>query len=147
MIRTMLATALVAGLVGCSGSFESMGKRSSEPTAEARLAAYVASSENAYPRDMNASDELRAAAVVNRKDNTIRIYNFTNAPLQDVKLWVNQGYVRQLDTIPANGSKRVTFGELYNDNARTFAGSDTPITSLQLQTQDGLFNLQGPAYE
>jgi hypothetical protein len=147
MFRTILATVLIGALAGCSAKLEPVGMGDGSSSQEAQLAAYAASEENQFPRDAEASGDFHAAAVVNRDDGTIRIFNYTNEPINNAKLWVNQSYVRRLDAIPANGSKRVSFSELYNSKAQTFTAAKAPITSVQLQTGDRLHNVLGPAYE
>jgi hypothetical protein len=147
MIRTTLA-ALVLAAAGCSASLEPLGMdQNGQASQEAQLAAFAAAEQNQFPRDAQASDDFHAAAVVDRDKQSIRIFNYTNEPISNAKLWVNQSYVRQIDTLPANGSTRVSFSELYNNNAQTFIAARAPITSIQLQTGDRLHNVLGPAYE
>lgn len=147
MIRSTLAVLMVAALTGCTASLEPMGRNDQSTSREAQLAAYAAAEQNLYPSDVEADSDLQAAAIVNQKNNTVRIYNFTNAPIRGAKLWVNGGYVREVDNIPANSSRTVSFNELYNSSAQTFTSSRAPINRLQLQVGDELHNLQGPAYE
>jgi hypothetical protein len=149
MIRTTLATVLIAALAGCSAKLEpvGMGGQGDRSAQQTQLAAYAASDANQYPEDAEASNDFRAAAVVNRESGTIRIFNFSNQPLTNAKLWINQNYVREVDMVPANGSKRISYNELYDPSGRTLSSAKTPVTNVQIQTGDRLHNVMGPAFE
>lgn len=147
MFRTSLAALALAAIVGCSASVEPISSSDQSASREAQLAAFAAAADNQFPADAQARDDLRVAAIVNQKNNMIRIYNFTDEPITNAKLWVNSGYVREIDRIPPNGWRTVSFGELFNSGGRVFTATRAPITNLQLQTGDDLNNLMGPIYE
>ena len=149
MLHKSLAILAIAGLTGCAASVEPIGLGDSgrQVDQRAQLAAYAAAEENQYPQDAEVSDDMNVAAIVYRDSNTIRVYNFSDQTLRNAKLWINQNYVHRLDKIPANSSVRVNFGGLYKSDGRTFAQAQAPITSVQLQADDSMYRVQGPAYE
>jgi hypothetical protein len=77
-------------LVGCSTSASVDNPFKGDDTQKTQLAAFAAQSQ--YP-NKQASDDLRATALVNRKDGTIKIINSTSQALTDAKVWVNGAYV------------------------------------------------------
>lgn len=147
MFRHTLAALAVAGLTGCAASVEPVGFGNRDQTPSAQMAAYAAAQENQYPQNVELSDDLAVAAVVNRDGKTLRIYNFSNQPLRDTKLWINETFVHRLDSVPANASIRVGFGELYDSYGHPFSQAQAPITSVQLQSGDDVYRVQGPAFE
>ena len=142
-ILLLLAGSLVAG---CSASAEldPQAGRSADQTADTQLAAYAAANE--FP-DADAADDLRAAAVVKRENQSVKIYNFSNDALRDVDVWVNGSYVRKVSSIPANGSVTVPLNTFYDASGRSLAQQKPTINTVQLADDDRLFNLQGPVQE
>lgn len=149
MIRHTLTLAVAAALVGCEASARvgGNGGGSSSPAQATQRAAFAASPDNQYPSDAQASDDLRAAAIVNREAGTIKIYNFTDDPLQNAKVWVNGEYVNQVNRIPANSSTTLNRSQFYNKNGTSLANNKVPVQRVQVQSGDTLSNLQGPVFE
>lgn len=147
MLRRSLALLAVAGLTGCAASVEPVGFGNRDRTGQAQMAAYAASEQNQYPRNLDASTDRALAAVVNHDRNTIRIYNYSGEVLTDAKLWVNQAFIHRLDSIPANSSVTISFSGLYDNTGKTFAAAKAPITSVEIQAGDNLYTVLGPAYE
>jgi hypothetical protein len=129
-------------LVGCGGPNEY--HPNAEPT---KLAAYAAT--KPYPANTQPQEDLRLTASVNRQSGQVTIRNFSGAPLQDVDVWINQGYVLHLNKIEPNGSRTVNPGDFYNANGSSL--ENTPpegIRKIQIQTHDNvLYNIQGPQFE
>lgn len=152
MLRhTVLIAAAAAALVGCETSARlgpvGGGDRTS-PTQQTQLAAFAAKPENQYPSDAQATDDLRAAAIVDGEAGNIKIYNFTDEPLTNVKVWVNGTHLYQVDNIPAKQSKTLPRSLFYNKNGMSLANSDTPVQRVQIQTSDDtLATLLGPVFE
>ncbi len=149
MLHKTLAVLAIAGLTGCAsdGGFAGFGDSRERTEQRAQMAAFAASEENQYPDNVNVSEDLAVAGIVNQKDNTIRIFNFSDQTLRNAKLWINQSFVYRIDNVPANSSTRVPFSGLYNSDGRTFTDVRAPITSIQLQVDDTMYRVQGPAYE
>lgn len=146
MLRQTSLLIVAAALAGCSASaeMEPASDASQSQTANAQLAAYAASAE--LPQG-EASDDLRAAAVVNRESNNLKIYNFSNRALRNVDVWVNGSFVGKVSNIPANGSAMVPRSAFYDSSGRSLAQENTMINSVQIVDDDKLYNLQGPAVE
>jgi hypothetical protein len=139
--------AAFATLAGCSADagFNPVGKSSEEMT-PTQLAAYAATSK--YPTEAQPSSDLRAAAIVNRDKGTIKIYNFSDRPIHAARVWVNKAFVAKIDGIAPQQKVTISTDKMYGPFGNTFADQkDTPIGTVQLQTDEGLFNLQGPAQE
>ena len=145
-----LAAAALAMLTGCSTSAEfDPGRMSSEdadPTMRTQMAAFAARDENAYP-STQPSNDLRAAAVVDRENGIIRIYNFTREPITDAKVWVNQTYVVRVPNIPASDGFRISRSRFYNANGIPLSRSNSPVNTVQIERGERLYTLQGPVFE
>jgi hypothetical protein len=149
MLKQTLALVVVAALAGCQAgaSFDPQFGDSNKQSSEQRtqLAAFAASTE--FPRDAQASDNLRAAAVINRQNSSIRIYNFSDRPLRDAHVWVNGAFVNRVDNIPPNGSVVIPRSNFYDATGRSLSTQSTSANRVQIQWGDELYNLQGPVYE
>ena len=150
MLKQIVPLAVLAALVGCQAGAEfnpQFGKsdREAQQAQQTQLAAFAASAE--YPRETQASDNLRAAAVINRENDTIRVYNFSDRPLRDAHVWVNGAYVHKVDNIPPNGSVTIRRANFYDSTGRSLASQSTSANRVQVQWGDELYNLQGPVYE
>jgi hypothetical protein len=77
----------------------------------------------------------------------LEILNLTPVALTTPALWVNAAYVRKLPTIPPQGSVRVKYAGLLQAGqpANDFAASAQPVTKVELQTDQGLVPVLGPA--
>ena len=131
-------------LVGCSTSARVDNPFKGDDTQKTQLAAFAAQSQ--YP-NKQASDDLRAAALIDRKEGTIKIINSTSQALTDSKLWVNGAFVTHVDTIPARGMLTIKRENLYDRNGISLAKANAGITKVQLEQGDKFYNLEGPAFE
>ena len=131
-------------LVGCSTSARVDNPFKGDDTQKTQLAAFAAQSQ--YPTKQ-ASDDLRATALVDRKEGTIKIINSTSQAITDSKLWVNGAFVTHVDTIPARGMVTIKRENLYDKNGIPLAKSNAGITKVQLESGDKFSNLEGPAFE
>ncbi|HEV8379565.1 MAG TPA: hypothetical protein VGP99_11995 [Tepidisphaeraceae bacterium] len=131
-------------LVGCSTSARVDNPFKGDDSQKTQLAAFAAQSQ--YP-NKQASDDLRAAALVDRKEGTIKIINTTQQALTDAKLWVNGAYVTHVDTIPARGMVTIKRENLYDRNGISLAKANGSINKVQLEMADKFYNLEGPAFE
>jgi hypothetical protein len=139
---TFAVTALSAALfAGCADS----GSNEYSPNATpAQLAAYAARVQ--YPTNMQPQDDQHLIAEVNRTTGRITLRNFSNTPLRDFNLWVNQNYVLHVNQVDANGSRSVDPADLYNYSGSNMEkAAPESIRKVQVQTADGmLYNVQGP---
>ena len=153
MLRHVLPALLLGGLcatigAGCSAgaSFDpKFGRNDTTDAQRTQLAAFAAQQQ--YPRDASASNDLRAAVLINRENNTLRILNFSDRPLNDAVVWVNGAFVHRVAAIPPNGSVTIPRDQFYDSNGRSLANQSTTANRVQVQLGDQLYNLQGPVYE
>jgi hypothetical protein len=131
-------------LVGCSTSAKVENPFKGDDTQKTQLAAFAAQSQ--YP-SKQASDDLRAAALVNREDGTIKIINSTSQALTDTRLWVNGTYVTHVDTVPARGMITIKRENLYDQKGISLSKANASINKVQLEMGDKFYNLEGPAFE
>ena len=143
---TLLSAAVFLSGCAASGEFDPGGARSTatEPMTPTQLAAYAGNAR--YP-ETQASRELRASAIVSRDKGHIKIYNFDNEPLRDVRVWVNGSFVQPIDGIAPQSSVTVRTKELYDGLGNSFASKNEEVTRVELQTHDQLHRLWGPAAE
>lgn len=153
MLRETLVVVLMAAMVGCAGGggrgkARTSGTATADAPAEAmtdtQLAAYAGDAE--FPGD-RATDERRVAAIVTRDRNLIKLYNFDRNAIRAVNVWVNGAYVQPLRAIPANSKAIVRTDKLFNKIGQRFSERGEEANRIQLQTQDGVYNVMGPATE
>jgi hypothetical protein len=152
MLRHTLAALLLGSIglagLGCSAGAEfdpQFGSSNQNDAERTQLAAFAAQQQ--YPRDATASDDLRAAALIDREKGTIRILNFSDRPLNDAIVWVNGSFVNRVSAIPPNGSKTVSRADFYDATGRSLVNQSTSANRVQIQWGNELYNLQGPVYE
>jgi hypothetical protein len=146
MLRNLVTLLAVGALAGCQAgaSFDPNFSRGNDVNTE-RLAAYAAQAE--YPREAQASDELRAAALIDRDRGTIRILNFGDRPLNDAVVWVNGAFVHRVGSIPPTGSVTIPRASFYDARGNSLAKQQTSANRVQIQWGNELYNLLGPVYE
>jgi hypothetical protein len=147
MLNTSLALAalLGLGLAGCQMNGDDSTRLSTTARTVPELAAYAAS--HPYPTTMPATEQMHAAAIVNKSSGTIKIYNFGTRPIRDARIWVNKGYVQHINGVAPGSSAIIRMDELYNGLGQTFTSMNSPVSLVQVELDDGLFLLLGPAAE
>lgn len=101
----------------------------------------VARANNArYPDDLKPSDDLRAAATIDRASRTVRLVNYTANEIPGGDLWVNETYVTPLPSIPSGGSAAVPLNQFYDRDGRALPAL-TDASKLQLQSAGKLYNI------
>lgn len=145
MFRNLIAFVAAAALAGCaaSGSTSPFGE-SPTPGDQSRLAAFAAQVE--LPDFNQANQDLQASALVNRGNDTITIRNFSDQTLRDVRVFVNREYIREIDSIPAHGSVTIHQDQFYDRQGQNLGNQNVTVNTVHMQTQDQLFQLQGPQY-
>ena len=155
MLRQTLVVLLAAALVGCGGGGRRPAARSAAnttPSADApaeamtdtQLAAHAGNAE--YPTG-RARNEYRVAGIVTKDRKLIKLYNFDNAPIRAVNVWVNRAYVQPLRGIPAHSKAQIRGDKLFNKLGQRFSERGEEVTLVQLETQEGLYEVMGPATE
>ena len=147
MYRFLIACAVgSAAVAGCSTSAElnSPFGAGNQADAAARQAAYAASSE--YPSTQPSRD-LRATALINRGDNTIKIINPSDEAIADARVWVNGAFVARVASIPSHGTVVLNRVQFYDSGGRTLADTKTSATKVELQAGKDFHELLGPVVE
>jgi hypothetical protein len=152
MSRQAVAVILMAVMFGCAGGNRNRSSTSTTstvtPPAEAmsdtQLAAHAG---NATFPTTPATDDRRIAAIVSRDRRTIKLYNFETTPIRAVNVWVNGSYVQPLNGIAGQSKAIIRTDKLYNGLGNTFASRNEEVARVQLETQEGLYNVMGPATE
>jgi hypothetical protein len=140
----LLGAAALAAPIGCRTEAE---VRSPFRGGDDRAALAAHAARTQYPTDVEASDEMRAAALIDRRANTIQILNFSDQPIRDADVWVNGNFVYRVDSIPPNGSTTLSRNQFYDARGQSLANVQTTATRVQIVVEDELYNLLGPAFE
>jgi hypothetical protein len=143
----ILALGVFAGsLTGCAAQaeFNPVGQNTKTMTSP-QLAAWAARAD--YPQNAQQGEELKMAAIVDKADKTIKLYNFTGQPIRDSKLWVNRAFVTRIDGIPPRSKAEVKFDRLYDGLGNTFAAHKTDVSMVQLEFDGRVHDTLGPATE
>ena len=154
MSRQAVAVILMAVLFGCAGGSRNRGSSATSttgtvtPPAEAmsdtQLAAHAG---NAKFPSARPQDDRRIAAIVSKDRRTIKLYNFDTSPIRAVNVWVNGSYVQPITGVSGQSKAIIRTDKLYNGLGNTFASRGEEVARVQLETQDGLYNVMGPATE
>ena len=156
MLRHALAVLTVGMLVvGCAGGAGRNRRQAAsnetpvmEPPAQAmtdeQLAAHAGGAD--FPNE-RPTDGRRIAAIVTKDRRTIKLYNFENEPVRAVNVWINGAYVQPLRTIPAHSKAPIRTDKLFNKDGYRFSERGEEVTRVQIETQEGLFNVMGPSTE
>jgi hypothetical protein len=144
MCRSILLMCALAA-AGCASSNDDSARMSTQALTSPQLAAYAAS--HPFPANASASDQLRAAAIVNRSAGTIKVYNFDTKPIRDAEIWVNKAYVQRVSGIAPNSSVLMRFDELYNGLGQSFSSPNGPVSTVHIRMDGTIYALQGPAAE
>ena len=144
MLKQSLLLVAAVALVGCESlSGDNNARLTAQAPTAPELAAYAGA--HKYPATQPAK-ELKAAAIVNRDRGTIKIYNFSNQPLQGVDVWVNQSFVQHLNGIaPGSAPVVIRFSDLYNGLGQQFSSQNEQVHNVQIESGGNLYNLEGPA--
>jgi hypothetical protein len=143
----ILALGVFAGsLTGCAAQaeFNPVGQNTKTMTSP-QLAAWAARAD--YPTTAPAGDELKMAAIVDKADKTIKLYNFTGQPIRDSKLWVNRAFVTRIDGIPPRSKAEVKYDRLYDGLGNTFESHKQDVSMVQLEFDGKVHDTLGPATE
>jgi len=145
MLKQCLIIGTAAALVGCEslGMNDNSARISAQAPTDAELAAYAGGHQ--YPANQQARNDIRAAAIVNRGDGLIKLYNFSNRPLDSVDVWVNQSYVQHIRGLPAGSAPLVIrFRDLYNQLGQRFSSHNEQVRTVQVESNGALYTLEGP---
>lgn len=147
MLKQTFVLAAALALVGCASDQQSneQARLATSPPTSPELAAYAAA--HPYPERAKASDTLRAAAIVNRANGVIKIYNFDHRPIQEANVWVNRSFVQHIKGVAPNSSAIIRLNELYNGLGKNFTTLNEPVSTVQIEMGDNLYTLEGPAAE
>ena len=84
---------------------------------------------------------------MSKDKETIKVYNFTSKPIGEAKVWVNRSFVFRIPGIAPQSKVVIKTDQLYNGLGNTFASQKADVSSVQVQTADGLYSVDGPAME
>jgi hypothetical protein len=100
-----------------------------------------------YPGNPQKSERVQVAAVDYRKDGRIELFNLGDNPVTSPTVWVNKTYVSKAATIPPRGSVSVRYAELIQqgEGVQDLTTTKQPVTTVELETADGLYSALGPA--
>lgn len=139
MLRQTCAALVLATMVGCSAGGQISNPFASNKNEQAQMAAYAASTQ--YPTSVHAEEGRRAAAIIDPKNGSVEVMNFSDEPMRDVNVWVNGSFVRKVDVIPSHGTRTVTAGQFYDASGRNMATLKASPNRVELQSGDKLWGL------
>lgn len=134
---------MVSGLMSAGCETQEIGRVGTSPREQIAYAATATyPSETAEP-----SDRLNVAAIDDASGRKLTIMNLSDNTIPPSTAWVNGGFVYQLPTIPPRGMHEINYGELLmaGPNPGDLRQTGQSVRKVELQTQDGLFAVQGPS--
>jgi hypothetical protein len=134
-------TALALGALCCCGCSSNghfaLGDKSSGE--EAQLAAFAATAK--YPSDLRPSNDINAAALVNPKNDAIKIVNTSDQPMRDVNVWVNGTFVHKVNVIPPHGAASMDRSDFFDASGQNMTKLNAGVSRVELQSGDHLYSL------
>jgi hypothetical protein len=146
MFRIGLALLAVFLIAGCESSGGKPAAQSGPvgPT-DTERAAYAASVH--FPGSAQPRTDVPVMALTNPSNNSIRVYNFSDRPMRNADVWVNQAFVSHLEGIPARGGVMLHTTDFYNALGSSLASQTQPFRQIQIRTPEGIYNVWGPLSE
>lgn len=149
MLRQSLVLLAAVAAAGCGTDMfgpSDSGRLAAQAPTGAELAAYAGS--RRFPATQPADNSLRAAAIVNHAQGVVKIYNFSDQPIQDADIWVNRSYVEHVRGIaPSSAPMTIRFADLYNGLGQRFSSQNGQIRSVQIESNGKLYTLEGPGVD
>ncbi len=139
MIRYALAGLVMATMVGCSSSGGIKMPFASKGEDRAQLAAYAAATH--YTGDVKPSTDLKAAALISPKGDSVKIVNFDDQPIRDANVWINRTFVHKVATIAPHASVDLDRKEFFDASGQDMAKLNSVIHEVELQAGDRLYRL------
>jgi len=94
-----------------------------------------------YPADAKPVDSFHGAALLAHDGRTIELSNLSDEPWQNVKVWINGSFVREVDTVPAHVTITLHTSEFYDRDGDDMAHAKATPLRVEVQNGDRLFTL------
>jgi hypothetical protein len=145
MRRSIFLTAVTASAIALLAGCEGKGDKVSSIDPEARQAISAAATAR-YPGNPTTSRDVQAAAINYTDKKYIEIHNLGTASIPAGTVWVNGTFMTHFDGVAPKSFTTVHYGSLLeagspsNDLKRL----SQPVAKVEVQTDRGLFSVQGP---
>ena len=145
MLRSIFVTVVAASglalLVGCEGK----GDKVSAVAPEARQAISAAATAR-YPGNPSTSRDVQAAAINYPDKKYVEIHNLGTQSIPAGTAWVNGTFMTHIEGIAPKSFTTVRYGQLLEAGApaNDLKNLNQPIAKVEIQTDRGLFSVQGP---
>ncbi|MEA2709639.1 MAG: hypothetical protein QOF78_2240 [Phycisphaerales bacterium] len=140
-LTTVFGLGFGLAIVGCQT--QQVGQVGAEPRGQI---AYAATAK--YPqRTPETSSRFQLAAVDDPDDKKLTLMNLSDNAIPPSTAWINGAFVYQLPTIPPRGMAEMNYSEILmaGPNPGDLKQTGQSVRKVELQTQDGLYTVQGPS--
>lgn len=139
---------LVLTSVAALGIATGCGPKTNEVTgvgADARAAISQATMAR-YPGRATTSPEVQVAAINYDKKHYLELHNLGTTSIPPSTVWVNGTFVTSINGIPPKSYTTVHHGSLLEAGPATndLRKLKQPVAKVEIQTDNGLFTVQGP---
>ena len=133
--------AVLGMLVGCQGKtnkVSGVGVEAREAISQATLAR--------YPGNPTTSRDVQVVAINYPDKHYLELHNFGTSSVPASTVWVNGSFVSTISGIPPKSYTTVRHGSLLEAGPATndLKKLEQPVAKVELQTDRGLFTVQGP---
>ena len=99
-----------------------------------------------YPGNPQRSEQVLVAAV-DYRGKRIELLNLGDNPIPSPTVWVNKTYVHKAPTIPNRGAIAIDYASLIQqgEGVQDLSTAKQAVTTVELETAEGLFPAMGPA--
>jgi hypothetical protein len=145
MLRTIFSTVVAASALALGVGCEGKGDKVSGVAPEARQAISAAATAH-YPGNPSTSRDVQAAAINYVDKKYVEIHNLGTQSIPAGTVWVNGTYMTRIEAIAPKSFATVKYGALLEAGApaNDLKHLNQPIAKVEVQTDKGLFSVQGP---
>jgi hypothetical protein len=140
-IRSLLPAAFVFTFIAAGCHTQDIGQVGERPREAITFAARAK-----YPGNAQDSQRVRAVAIADPDVKTLDIYNLSNQSIPATAVWVNGDFVKQISPISPKSHVTIKYVELLEagPSAKSLTELERTIQKVELQTNDGMYSVQGP---
>jgi hypothetical protein len=138
LLTSVAALGILAGCGPKANEVTGVGPEAREAISQATMAR--------YPGRAMTSPEVQVAAINYDKKHYIELHNLGTSSIPPSTVWVNGTFVTNIAGIPPKSYATVQHGALLEAGPATndLRKLEQPVAKVEIQTDKGLFTVQGP---
>ncbi len=132
---TFISIVAAAGLAACTTTEDK--NQSNQLAAEAAATTMPSV-------DAASTDSSSLAVVVDRANNSMKIYNFGKQAVSDAEIFINGNFYFRAGNLPPMGYTQYDLHNFFDRSGKSLSQVDVRVNSVQVRSDGKLWNLMGP---